>query len=96
MFLNQALLPQRRLLKVAHDDEHGHEAEGGREQDWYEEVPLDGVVPADHAARVVAHLEHLHEHVQADGDEGDAPSDEKVGLQKIVFRSDFVLTVTSE
>ena len=79
--LNEAPLPECRGLQVAHNDEHGEQAEGRSEHDRHEEEPLDQVGVADHAARVVAHVQQLEVDVDADRDEGSAPPDAQVGLK---------------
>ncbi len=91
--MNETLLSQRRGLKVAHDDEHGQKAEGRGEDDRNEEEPLDHVGVADHAARVVAHVQQLQVDVQPDGDEWGAPADAQIGLEIITCRGNTTTTL---
>ncbi len=70
VIFNQALFPESWSLKIAHDNEHSYETEAGRKHDGNKEVPLDQVWPTDHATRIVAHVQQLHEDVYPDSNKG--------------------------
>ena len=83
MIQNKTSPPEGRGLEVAHDHQHGQEAEGCGKDDRHKEEPFDPVRVADHAARVIPHVQELQVDVDTDGQEGNSPADAEVGLELV-------------